>query len=224
MKLYARIVWLGDNLRRVTHNLLHRFRNEFTHKSFIVLHWTPSEIIDSGIDYDLITMPRCEEFSSEDSQKTMCKYELTPILKYCSLQMNRAPQVHSTFSLVSFERNSEKYILDMYNNATEINDNVIGDEQPTRIQNKEDIYEAIACKFLKTDKYYRELVLRSKTAIRQKRKVYIGGLYPKHGEAEQEYKGWVSNNVTVSRIIIKSDIFIFEIAAFVFISQESQTQ
>lgn len=190
-KLYTRVLWLGDNLNRVTHDLLRIFSNNgvANRKSFIVLHWTPSEIINSDIEYDLITMPRCEQFQSEQSQSTTCKYELTPILKYCSMQLKRVAPVYSRLSPFTFDRSYEDFILEMYNNATEMNNNVIRNEEINGTQNKEKIYDAIACQFLKTDKIYNELVVPSTQVITNKRQVYIGGLYPKKEEAKNEHRG-----------------------------------
>lgn len=183
MKLYARILWLGDNLQRVTHELFQSFRNDLNQKSFIVLHWTPSEIVDGDIEYDLITMPRCEQFKTEKSQNTMCKYELTPILKYCSAQSKRLIPVHSILGQFSFTRDYEKQIMQMYNNATEVQ------AQGQMLRSKEKIYDSIACQCLKTHKIYQELIEPTTTVTRSKRQIFIGGLYPKREESENEHKG-----------------------------------
>lgn len=177
MKLYARILWLGVNLQRVTHQLFQSFGNDLNKKSFIILHWTPSEIVDGDIEYDLITMPRCEQFKTEKSQNTMCKYELTPILKYCSVQLKRLISVHSNLSQFSFTRDYEKQIMQMYNKATEVQ------AQGQLLQSKEKIYNSIASKIAK------ELIEPSTTVIRSKRQIFIGGLYPKRNESENEHKG-----------------------------------
>lgn len=183
MILYARIVWLGDNLQRVTHELFQSFSNDSNQKSFIVLHWTPSEIVDGDIEYDLITMPRCEQFKTEKSQNTMCKYELTPILKYCSVQSKRLIPVHSILGQFSFTRAYEKQIMQMYNNATDVR------AQGQLLGNREKIYNSIACQCLKTHKIYQELIEPSTTVTRSKRQIFIGGLYPKQEESENEHKG-----------------------------------
>lgn len=196
--MFTRILWLGDNLHRVTHDLLRTFSKSFKKQSFIVLHWTPSEIVDTDIEYDLIIMPRSEQFINEESQDTLSKYELTPILKYCSPKLRRTLPVHTALTLVTFNRGYEKFILEMYNNATDLQLNgqmiqtidVIDSDR-----NKEMIYDQIACQFLRTEKIINELIIPSTNVIVTKRKVFIGGLYPKREEAEKEHTG---NNLFIT--------------------------
>lgn len=205
LKLYVKIAWFGDNLRYVTRELLKHFtdnRLEPNNKAFVVVHWTPSEIIDADIEYETITMPKCEQFKSESSKDTMCKYELTPILKYSSLPLKKYPAAHSTFSIINFERSNEMHLLQMYNNITDlkmpksevnfdktyIDNKVQNDKILNSASDKEKIYDEIACRFIKENK---EHLLREFIRLpgKKKREVFIGGIYPNKEEAPNEHFG-----------------------------------
>lgn len=198
LKLYAKVIWFGDNLRHLTRALYDQnIRKPVAErKSFIVVHWSPSEMIDIDIEYETIAMPKCEQFSSEESKNSMCKYELTPILMYCSKELKDASAVYHVFSIVNFNQTNEKYLLQLYNNMTDVEappDNSLDDFKSVvnRGGEKDQIYNEIACKFIRENqemsKQIEQLSLRM--ANMSKPKVYIGGIYPKLEEAENEHKG-----------------------------------
>lgn len=209
LKLYTRVVWFGDNLRYVTKTLLkqlsHSNHRSKSQKAFVVVHWTPSEIIDVDIEYETIVMPKCEEFVSDKSKDTMCKYELTPILKYCSKQMGDSKPAHSLFSIINFDRKYETYMLQMFHNMTDqqklrhseaafdrIRDNTIHvDESMNIVNDKDTIYDTIACQFIQeNESMFKEMIsLPVQLAVASKRKVYIGGIFPKQEEDENEHFG-----------------------------------
>lgn len=176
LKLYVKVAWFGDNLRYVTRALFKQFRDMRPEhrKAFVVVHWTPSEIIDVDIEYDTITMPKCEQFKSKN---TLCKYELTPILKYCNERLKKLPTAYSTFSIMNFDRKNETRLLQMYDSFSS-NDAI----------NKEKTYDEIACKFIKENK---EQILTEFIKLPEQRKtrVFIGGIYPKISEDKNEYEG-----------------------------------
>lgn len=203
LKLFVRVVWFGDNLRHITQalyrqNIDKRFAKQ---KSFIVVHWTPSEIIDVDIEYETISMPKCEQFASEESKNTMCKYELTPILMYCSKQLKITTAVYSMFSIINFNQTNEKYLLQMYNNLTDSDMGVHFDKNDDDLNqidsdtsDKESIFDQIACKFIQENAEMNSdiEILSQQIAKVSKQKVFIGGIYPKLEEAENEHNGGYS--------------------------------
>lgn len=211
LKLYAKIVWFGDNLRYVTQALYKQNidKRSSQQKSFIVLHWTPSEIIDVDIEYETISMPRCEQFFSGNSKNSMCKYELTPILMYCSKQLTEVTAIDKVFSIINFNQTNEKYLLQMYNKLTDMqlsrqsetqtSTNIAGNFVPidhivNGASDKESIFDQIACKFIREDIKMNADIdeLAREIAKLKKQKVFIGGIYPKREEQENEHYGWYS--------------------------------
>lgn len=206
LELYVKVVWFGDSLKYVTENLFEQFRDkESDKKSFIVLHWTPSEVIDvdTMIEYETILMPKCEQFMSEGSKSATCKYELMPILMYHSEQFNtHTYNIESVFNIIDFNQTNEKHLLQMYNNVTDpqmsrhsevrTDSNFI---QTNEIWNnagdREAIFDEIACKFIKENVKMLEDIeeLSKQIANGPKRIVYIGGIYPKMDEEKDEHDG-----------------------------------
>jgi hypothetical protein len=92
MRLKLKVIWLGSRLKKISKELLELYTTDAGHKKrgskFLVFSWTPSDVIDSTIDYIPVVMPRCEEMRS--SNLTGCKYELTPLLKYIAQDLNYA--------------------------------------------------------------------------------------------------------------------------------------
>lgn len=215
-KFYVKVIWFGDHLRTVTNSLLRHFMDSrlTERKAFIVLHWTPSEIIDADIKYEQILLPQCEQFSSAESQNELCKYELTPILKYCSEQLKRSP-AYPIIPTITFERTDETQLLQMYNNLTDFQDhhemelsdgrksNAVKrrfvEEYPNESNwytDKLKIFDTVACEFLKEKEIYNEwTTLFPKT----KPKLYIGGIYPKKEESEEEYLGKIPFCFTIRK-------------------------
>lgn len=195
-----KIAWFGDNLRHVIKTLLEhfsekRFKNQ---KSFVVAHWTPSEIMDSGTEYETIIMPKCERFVSDESKEMLCRYELTPILIYCSKElMDTKKSVYSMLSYIKFEPENEIQLLKMYNNITarqmvrhsKANNDKNGNNsvQVLNTSNREKIYDEVACQFIRENEW--QFKLSMKQCCMAKRKVYIGGIFPKQQEDENEFLG-----------------------------------
>ncbi|XP_031629591.1 receptor-type guanylate cyclase gcy-18-like isoform X3 [Contarinia nasturtii] len=210
LQLYVKIIWFGDILRYVTKALFNQLadanRYKENRKSFIIVYWTPSEIIDGDIDYETIIMPKCEQFNSKNSKDTMCKYELTPILKYakCSSTLKHSTPVYTVLSNIYFERNNETYLLQLYNNLTDrhsevsytdktrLDKTVQDDTILNNANNKTQLYDEIACRFIKeNEQWFRDMVELPEQKARQRRKIYIGGIFPKKEEAELEHNGTI---------------------------------
>lgn len=200
LKLYVKIAWFGDNLRHVIKTLLERlsekrFKNQ---KSFVVAHWTPSEIMEMDTEYETIIMPKCEQFVSDLSKEMLCRYELTPILIYCSKElMDTKKSVYSMLSFINFEQENEIQLLKMYNNITarqmarhskaDNDKNGNNSVQVLNTSNREKIYDQIACEFIReNERVFKQIM---KKCCMAKRKVYIGGIFPKQQEDENEFLG-----------------------------------
>lgn len=199
-ELYVKVVWLGENLRYVIQKLYDQNikKSPAKQKSFIGLHWTPSEVIDVNIDYDSIAMPACKQFIEID-RNSMCKYELMPILMYCSKQLIEETHIKTVFEIISFDQRHERYLLQLYNNLTDVqraknaDDNSIVsiEHAMNRADDMEGIYDEIACKFLTEISETNAEVqkLKQQIANLSKLEVFIGGIYPKKEEQENEHNG-----------------------------------
>lgn len=113
------IIWLGDNLKWVIDNYLFPMYEEQLKinkisKKFLILHRTPSEIVDSNIQYEMITMPRCEEMLS--NSHTNCKYELMPLLKYYSEELTYSNALHNAMLHMDFEETGFRRLFKLYDN------------------------------------------------------------------------------------------------------------
>lgn len=199
-ELYVKVVWLGENLRYVIRKLYDQNikKSPAKQKSFIVLHWTPSEVIDVNIDYDSIAMPACKQFIEID-RDSMCKYELMPILMYCSKQLIEETHIKTVFEIINFDHRHELYLLQLYNNLTDVqraknaDDNSIVsiEHAMNRADDMEGIYDEIACKFLTEISETNAEVqkLKQEIANLSKLEVFIGGIYPKEEEQKNEHDG-----------------------------------
>lgn len=209
LKLYVKIVWFGENLRYVIQKLYDQNikKQSQKQKSFIVVHWTPSEIVDANIEYKTIVMPECEQFIDFNMNST-CKYELMPILMYCSKQLLEETNIQSVFETITFDQSNENYLLYLYNNLTDVhrkqrdNSNDANDEHNfvgienamNRAGDIERIYDEIACTFIRdlseTSQMNNEIqFVKQQIAKRTKQQVYIGGIYPKKEEQKYEHDG-----------------------------------
>lgn len=121
LHLYVNILWLGVNLKSVIDDYLiptydQRVKDGVVSKKFLVLHRVPSEIINSNIDFEMITMPRCEDMIS--NSHTNCKYELMPLLKYYTSGLTYSNALHSSFLQLDFEETGLRRVFELYDNAT----------------------------------------------------------------------------------------------------------
>lgn len=103
---------------------------------------------------------------------------------------------------INFDQSNEKKLLIMYNNLTDVQHksatqlaNHIG-HASNHADDKEHIYDEIACKFLRDLSETAEVKaqiqmvnLRIAKKPKPKQKVFIGGIYPKREEQENEHNG-----------------------------------
>lgn len=176
LKLKMNVYWMGDDLRETIKYLL---KNSFNpKKKFLVLHWTPSEIIDGSIDeFVPIIMPSCEQYLHVN---TGCKYEMTPMLKFYASQFGS--NVHASKSLGRFKFESLKPLIKLFEkrfNALSNSSNI------------EDIYNNVSCSWLESNEMTYTKWIPPEENAEAKRKVYIGGIFPVTGAGDQ-YKSIIA--------------------------------
>lgn len=199
LRLYVNILWLGVNLKSVIDDYLiptydERVKNGAIAKKFLVLHRVPSEIINSNVEYEMITMPRCEEMMS--NMHTNCKYELMPLLKYYTSELTYSNALHSSFLNLDFEETGLRRVFELYDNAThrigkakssknkntitklssQMRDNVSAYYKNSKLgpdMNK--LYNSIACDWMKQSKniYNKWFDVANDMEV-----IYIGGIFP----------------------------------------------
>lgn len=176
LKLKFNVYWMGDDLRETIKYLLKR--SSTPKKKFLVLHWTPSEIIDGSIDeFVPIIMPSCEQYQHVS---TGCKYEMTPILKFYATQFGS--NAHALKSLGKFKFESLKPLITLFEKRF----NALSDSSDI-----EDIYNNVSCSWLKSNEEKYQKWIPDADKVEEKRKVYIGGIFPITGAGDQ-YKSIIA--------------------------------
>lgn len=163
---YLNVIWLGSSFLDTIRKLDKIYRNDYPHgrKRFIVLHWTPSELIDADIKFIQMTLPRCED--SINLQRTNCRYELTPILKYYAKSLAKDKKL--MHALNSFFISNDTLEFLQRELAT----------QRTMGNDSEFIYNKVACKWLlEHESTYKTWILPKKSG-NSKETLYIGGIFP----------------------------------------------
>lgn len=195
LNLFVNIIWLGDNLKPIIDNFLlpmyeKRLKKNEISKKFLIFHRTPSEIIDADVQYEMITMPRCEEMIS--IRHTNCKYELMPLLKYYSEELTYSNALHTAFLNLDFEEEGLRRLFDLYDNVTRRsygNSNNAISKIPNQIRDMvsatykkikygpmmNKIYNDIACEWIKKSKTIYDNWFNSNNDMEV---IYIGGIFP----------------------------------------------
>lgn len=167
-----------------------RLKDDEVSKKFLILHRIPSEIIDSSVEYEMITMPRCEEMIS--NSHTNCKYELMPLLKYYTEELTYSNALHSAFLNLDFEDTGLRRVFELYDNATQrtytSNKNTI-----TKYSNQlkeivatnykkskygpvvNKVYNDIACEWMKQSKDIYDKWFNVENDMET---IFIGGIFP----------------------------------------------
>lgn len=116
---------------------------------FLILHWTPSEIIDGHIEYKPVTMPSCDLYKNETNN---CRYDLIPVSVYFNDKVRESDELMDVMRRLHFS--SLKPLLDLYEKeAFEIQKlyiNKIVREDST--ESLEGYYNKIACKWLQQNR------------------------------------------------------------------------
>ncbi|XP_039951750.1 uncharacterized protein LOC120768986 [Bactrocera tryoni] len=159
---FVNVLWLGADFREKLRQLHGKYQDklnaELRHKRFIVVHWTPSIVIDGEIEFYQITLPRCEDLSV--LHLTACKYELTPVLKYYEQSLTDGRLVSALREFQISDHMLQLLQLSPHWHSTD-----------TSI---EDVYNKVACDWLKSngDTYTQWISTKSPITL------YIGGIFP----------------------------------------------
>lgn len=78
LNMKVKIYFLGDNLKRKIKDFSDAITNNRSKKIFLVLHWSPSEIIDGNVRYSSIELPKCEVLKSLNSSIS-CKFDANTV-------------------------------------------------------------------------------------------------------------------------------------------------
>lgn len=180
LKLYVKVKWLGANLQPATRHLYERFRQHHDGvfgPKFVVLHYSPSEVIDTDIEYETITMPACKDIVS--SNETMCQYETMAVIKYMSEKLSGPDGINYALREINFDVAQEKWMLRRYQNYLK------GTMNAVPMDEAEGTFDTVACDWLKENS-----VQWSKWIQKMPEKiVYIGGIFPNAHESTREHEG-----------------------------------
>lgn len=173
LKLFVKVKWLGANLQAAARHLYKEFSRNGTEnagKNFVLLHYSPSLVIDTDIEYVTITMPACKDIMI--SSETLCQYETIAVLKYYSTALSGKNGLNFALHQINFNRTQEEWLLRQYHsytNGSAINDRVVDD---------------VACKWLKNNGNWSKWV-----APLQQETIYIGGIYPNTHRSNRQHEG-----------------------------------
>ena len=181
LNLSVNVYWLDRNLKHVVKILLELYFTDagYMKKSsnFLVLHWRPSEIIDGSIEFIPMQMPMCEELATRN--RTGCKYEMIPLLKYYSAELKSGPAKMAQQSLLKyvFSQNALKSLIMLYESfEDELNWPELSQAGQMEIDVKvNEVYNTIACEWLKK---YPSFENSWKPQKGPKENIYIGGIFP----------------------------------------------
>uniref|UniRef100_A0A8D8NPL4 Gamma-aminobutyric acid type B receptor subunit 2 n=4 Tax=Culex pipiens TaxID=7175 RepID=A0A8D8NPL4_CULPI len=179
LKFQLKVIWLGGKIKLGINYLMKAYGEDRRGgKKFLVLHWTPSEVIDSKtMEYVSVTMPRCEEIVA--SNNTGCKYELTPLLKYHAHEFESSQHALQSLIRVYFDRHDIHALISLYDKYEE---QILRARDETNLEYDEHAvpmyYNQIACEWLKTNEATWH---QWKPRGEQKEDIYIGGIFPLSG-------------------------------------------
>lgn len=117
---------------------------------FLILHWTPSEIINGKIKYKPLTMPSCDLYKDKQNN---CRYDLIPVSVYFNDKVReKSDELMDIMRRLHFS--SLQPLLDLYEKeAPEIQKLYINKiVRETSSENLEGFYNKMACKWLQENK------------------------------------------------------------------------
>lgn len=183
LDLSINVYWLDKNLKHVIKSLLELYSTNSTYlkksSNFLVLHWSPSEIIDGSLEFIRMQMPLCEDFATTSREKTGCKYEMIPILKYYTSELKNIPAIMVQQSLLKYGYTASrlKSLISNYESyEDELNWPKLSLSDKTEVDLKVDsIYNKIACEWLRNNPDAEEIWM---PRGEEKQTIYIGGIFP----------------------------------------------
>lgn len=161
-KLKLKVFFLGDRLSKAIKGF--KDRNDIFSKTgskqvplrFLVLHWTPSEIIDDpSLKFETVEMPKCELY---ESSTTTCRYEIIPVLTFFNAKAKASEGLSDLMSTVQFT--SLKPIIEIYHQFVPRIEKLQLSAKFNKLhsQNNENetletIYNEVACKWLQENEH-----------------------------------------------------------------------
>jgi hypothetical protein len=196
-KLNLKVIWFGSRLKLMSRYLLELYTTDAGHKrrasKFLIFSWSPSDVIDSTIEYVPIVMPRCEEMQT--SNLTGCKYELTPLLKYYAQDVKHAEVFHESLVKLHFSNQDLRNIIQIYEkyeatipedidseidrvpNQDNVTVKLLRDKSDLEPTERDKVLNQVACEWMRNNSaaYSRWLHSTDKAG---KEDIYIGGIFP----------------------------------------------
>ncbi|XP_017773040.1 PREDICTED: uncharacterized protein LOC108560102 isoform X2 [Nicrophorus vespilloides] len=159
MNIYVKVLWLGDNLKKASDDLLEKYKTKNVPKSFMIMSYTPSEVIFNPGDYVTVTMQRCE-FANE-TQYNSCFYEKRRSVKIAWKVIEKsAPNAYDILKEMNFlDRDLHSSLINLYNK---------------RMGNS--TVPEIACEWLRQNENIVNLWVP-----KVEQTIYVGGIFPIHG-------------------------------------------
>lgn len=162
LKLKMELYFMGDKLKRTIYNLSKIIERSNIKKNFLVLHWTPSEIIDGKEKFSSIEMPPCE-FYRELNSNISCKFDVNTVNVMFSKQIFKdSPFLAEILGKVRFktlkpliQKYDENFLKDNIDVLLSIKTEKlahIGAHNETDLEN---VYNKIACDYMQREAYYR---------------------------------------------------------------------
>jgi hypothetical protein len=151
LKLKMKVYFLGGNLKQTMRNLVKVLKQ--SRKLFLVLHWTPSEIIDGSDKFVEVLMPKCEVYRDIHSS---CKYDVNSVSIFFNeiVEKNNNELAHI---MQNIKFKTVKDLIELYEerfpaiqnilNMNKIPNNFKDTDEDMR--DVEDIYNEIACTWLR---------------------------------------------------------------------------
>ncbi|GAB0087290.1 Guanylate cyclase [Sergentomyia squamirostris] len=158
------VIFLGEHLTKALRSLRGSERSQF-----LILHWTPSEVIDGGDDdFETVEMPKCENINS--SAFTGCKYEMIPLVKLYAQQLHSADFATVALNKFYVPRHILRHLLKDFNRF-----------EATSNDSRSDIFNQVACNWLEN---HEEIYKRWIPVQETKENIFIGGIFPiTHGNS-----------------------------------------
>lgn len=149
LKLKLKVYFLGHNLKETLRILSTKAKTVGSKELFLVLSWTPSDIIDGSDEFVEVTMPKCEFYKTDN---TSCKFEANSIAVYFNQMAQSNTELASIIRNVKFHE-LKSLITEYDKNFDKIKhkfhiipNNLIGEDENE--QDIENYYNDIACKWL----------------------------------------------------------------------------
>ncbi|XP_012262718.2 uncharacterized protein LOC105689915 isoform X2 [Athalia rosae] len=162
LKLFVKVVWVGPNLRNISEFLTERYSYSNVSRAFVILHWTPSDVIPNEKDFVSLVLPRCR-LRDEDS----CNYNPNRLVKMVWARLEYVAKfAYEAIRKTSFTEEMYEEMINRYNELR------LGGHRDVEVE------ERVACDWLKDNMEY---AIRWKPSSKDKTTLVIGGIFPMTG-------------------------------------------